>query len=454
MKALKGRIVLAVLLAGCLGYSTLAWAEFRFTPGIGIREEYNDNVNSTAGNKQEDFITTINPTFNLYYSRSFMDVYLDYGFRYLLYARDTEDDQMYNNVNLQWTIRPFKDYVFIKVSDFFSRVPIDQRGPVGYENNQANLTNENVFSVNPYLEYPLSGTLKVKAGYAYQNTWYESNEGNDSEDHTFTAGISKELTSRVNASLFYSYILHRPKISLDTYDRQGATLGLDCKLSEKFMLDGTVGWVDFAYDQQDYRDFSSIPWSVNASYLLSPALKLQAGYSIDYIDSSSQTPATAGSFTSPAQGIIYPGEGYVVVDGQQIPTSALLLDSIGGGLYRNEIFTVGLTYSGKITVSVTGFRDTSTYENINREDKSTGVNLNASIPLTSQITTQLGGYYSYNEYRPDNEKVNRYGARLALDYAYSITTLTLGYAYNREDSNFAGQSYTNNIVWIGARFVF
>ncbi|HOP40291.1 MAG TPA: TIGR03016 family PEP-CTERM system-associated outer membrane protein [Geobacteraceae bacterium] len=446
--------VMLAMLAVSLGFSSSAWAEFRFSPGISIREEYNDNVNLDDTDKQEDFITTINPNLNLYYGGELLNFYLDYGLRYLIYARNTEDDELYHNVNLQSTIRPFKDYFFIRISDFFSRVPIDQRRQVGYENNLANLTNSNVFSVNPYFEYPLSATFKIKGGYTYQNSWYESKDGDDSQDHTASIGVSKELSSRISTSLFYDYQFHRPEMDFDTYDRQGATLGLNFGLTEKLHVDGSIGWVRFDYKTLDGRDFSAINWSANARYLLSPAITLRAGYARNYFDTSSQTPSTAGSFIAVSDGSIYPGEGYVIIDGQAIPASAVQLDSIGGGLYRNDSITAGLIYSGKITVNVSGFRNIIKYESIDRENRSTGVNLGVTIPLTSRLSAQMSGLYSYNKYRPENETVNRYGARLNFDYTLKITTLTLGYAFNKDDSDVEGQDYTNNVVWISARFMF
>lgn len=453
MNVPRVKVLLAVLTV-FLGLSSVARAEFRFSPSIGIREEYNDNIDSSATDKREDFITSVNPGINMSYGGELLDFYLDYGLRYLIYARNTEENELYNNVNLQSTIRPFRKYFFIRLSDFFSLVPIDQRRPVGYENNLTNLTNSNIFSVNPYFEYPLSATFTVKAGYAYQNSWYESKDGDDSQDHTITAGVSKEFSSRLAASLFYNYQFHRPEKEPDAYDRQGATLSLNYGLTEKLFFEGTVGWTRFDYTMRDGRDFSSIPWSANARYILSPALTLRAGYSKSYSDTSSQTPATAGSFVPASEGIIYPGESYIIIDGKVIPASSVRLDSIDGGLYRSESFTVGVAYSGKMTAGLSGFLNKNKYMDIDRDDRSTGVNLTVMVPLTSLLTANVSGLYSYNKYRPENEKVNRYGARLALDYALKITTLTLGYAFSCDDSNFDGNDYTTNVVWIGARFVF
>jgi hypothetical protein len=453
MNVAKGRIVLAVL-AVFLGFSPEAWADFSFKPGIAVREEYNDNIFLTSTGKKSDFITTVNPTLNLSYSGDLMNLYLDYGFRYLLYAGGTEADKLYNNVNFQSTLRPLKDYVFINVSDFFSRVPIDDRRQVGYENNLSNLTNSNSFSVNPYVVYPISPTFRVTGGYTYQNIWYESKEGNDSQDHTASLNITKDLTSRTTVSLLYQYLFHRPTLEANGYDRQNAGVSLTIGITEKMKFEGTVGWISFAYKRMDRRDFDAINWSATGRYQLSPALSLHAGYSRNYNDSYSQTGQTSGIFTSPSQGIIYPGESFIIVDGQPIPTSAVVLDSINGGLYRSDIITGGLTYSGKIPFTVTGYGNTDKYMNIYRENRTTGVNMTASIPLTSKLTALVNGFYSYNKYLPENEKVNRYGARLAIEYALKITTLTLGYAFNREDSNIDLSDYTNNIVWIGARFVF
>lgn len=453
MKVPRCRLILVVV-ALSLALSSAARSEFSFTPGIGIREEYNDNVNLSATDKKEDFITTINPNITMSYRGEHLDFYLDYGLRYLLYARNTEDDKLYHNVNLQSTMRPFRDYFFIKVSDFFCRVPIDQRRPVGYENNVANLTNSNVFSVNPYLEYPLSATFKVKGGYTYQNSWYESTDGDNSQDHTVSIGVSKEVSSRLATSLFYDYLFHRPEIAFDEYDRQGATLGLTYGLSDRVLFDGTVGWVTFDYRQPGRSGFDALLWSANVRYLLSQALTLRAGWVRSSNDTSSQTPVSEGSFIPSSQEIISPGGGYIVIDGQQIPTSAVLLDSIEGGLYRNDTVTAGMTYSGKITVSITGFRSTDRYMDINREDRSTGMNVTARIPFSPRLTVQMNGHYSYNKYLPEDEKVNRYLARLVFDYVLKITTVTVGYAFNKEDSSIDLSDYTNNVVWIGAHFKF
>lgn len=453
MSVSKGWAILAVVTV-FLGMCREAGAGFSFRPGIAVREEYNDNIFLTSTDKKSDFITTVNPTINLSYTGDTMNAYLDYGFRYLLYAGNTEDDKIYNNVNFQSTLRPVRDYVFIAVSDFFSRVPIDERRQVGYENNLANLTNSNSFSVNPYVVYPITPTLRVTGGYTYQNIWYESKEGNDSQDHTAAFSIAKELTSRISLSLLYQYLFHRPIREADTYDRQNTGVSFTYGITEKIRIDGSAGWVDFDYKNMENRNFTAINWDASARYQLSPATSLRAGYSRNYNDTYSQTGLPQGSAPSPTQGILYPGESFVIIDGQAIPASAVLLDSINGGLYRSDSLSAAFAYTGKIPFTVTGFRNINKYMNISKENRSTGVNLTASIPLTSSFSASLSALYSRNKYLPENEKVNRYGARLALEYALKIATLTIGYAFNRDDSNMDLSDYTNSIVWIGARFLF
>ncbi len=451
-------LLLFAALVSCFLLPSSAGAEFNFTPGFALSEEYNDNVFLTAKNRKSDFITTINPSFNIYYDRESLNLFLDYGFRYLLYANNSEDDKMYHNVNLQSTIRPFRDYVFIKVSDFFSRVPIDERRAVGYENNLANMTNSNVFSVNPYIEYPFSSTFRARAGYTYQNTWYEDRDGIDSQDHTAGIMLTKELAARLNTSLGYSYLFHRPygeEYKYDEYDRQDVYLSVSYGVTEKLSLDGSAGWVAFRYGEHSGRnDFSAVNWSASARYLLTAAVALRAGYVRNYTDSYSRTGVTALSPQSATQSIIYPGEGYITIGDQTIPTSMVLLDSINGGLNRNDSINLGFAYSGKIPFAVTGFHNISKYMNIDRENRSTGVILSGSVPISSMLTAQFAGNYSYNKYLPENEKVNRYGARLALDYKLRIITLTLGYAFNKEDSNIDTADYVNNVVWLGAKLVF
>ena len=72
--------------------------EFKLTPSLAVKEEYNDNVLYTRTNVQSDFITTISPGLALRDRTERMDIYLSGRLDRRLYSSQTDlnaTDQYY-----------------------------------------------------------------------------------------------------------------------------------------------------------------------------------------------------------------------------------------------------------------------------------------------------------------------------------------------------------------------
>ena len=184
--------------AACIfwaGSLSLAQAEFSLIPSIAVSEQYNDNINLTASNKEDDFITTVTPAINMSYKLDILTLSLNYGVNFVFYAKHPDMNETSPTQNqtakLDTTFSPYRDMVFIRVSDVFGRVPIDQRNQVALDNINVNMTNSNTFLVNPYLEYPLSASLKARVGFTYENDWYQSDESDSAQNYTVTAMLTK-----------------------------------------------------------------------------------------------------------------------------------------------------------------------------------------------------------------------------------------------------------------------
>jgi len=261
------------------------------TPSVTIREEYNDNIFLTSSNEVDDFITTVNPAISLSYTASLLTLSLDYGLVFRIFANHPELNEtsptQTQRAKLDTTLSPYRDIVFVKVFDEYSRVPIDQRRQVSLDNTFVNLTDSNRFLVNPYLEYPLSGTLKTRAGYSYENVWYRSAEGDDAENHTATAGLTKAISSKLSTTLSYSYLFHRPS-KTEAYDTQTVSLGMGYQLSQKLSLNGSVGETFFNYDKSERRNKASTVWQVQANYHPTDVVTLGASYGESFSDSVNQ----------------------------------------------------------------------------------------------------------------------------------------------------------------------
>jgi len=281
----KTKIVLILLLAPHFFFVSMisvSRAELSLIPTISLREEYNDNIFLAPYNEEDDFLTTISPAIALTYAAAGMDLSLDYRLDFDFYAYNADRNEIRQLGRFESTVSPYRDIFFIKVSDVFARVPIDVRRQVALDNLLTNTTDSNRFIVNPYLEYPLSETFRARVGYTYENVWYATGVGDDAENNSADLSIIKEISSKMTASLTYTYLSHRPDRTED-YDRQNAGLGIDYKISPKLSLNVGAGQTWFAY--KTGTELDSTIWNIKADYLLTESLALSAGYSESFADS-------------------------------------------------------------------------------------------------------------------------------------------------------------------------
>jgi len=383
-----------------------AFAELSFTPSISLREEYNDNIFLTADEEEGDFLTTVSPAVDLAYVYRGLDIALDYRLNFDFYAYNPDFNEVRQLGRLDSTVSPYRDVFFIKVSDVYKRVPIDERRQVVVDNVLANATDTNRFLVNPYLEYPLSSTLRARLGYTYENIWYKETDGDDAENNSADLSIIKEVSPKITASLMYTYLSHRPERTED-YDRQDAGFGIKYKVSPRLSLDAGAEQTRFDYKAGTHLDSTS--WKIKAGYLFTEALAFSAGYS----------------------------EGFS--------------DSVNVGAYKRKAATGAVTYKGKNTVSLTAFSNTDDYITIDREDRSRGATLASGIQLTPRITGVFSGKYTYYEFLPGEERVDRYSLALSLNYKLRTIAATLGYTHNLSDSTIDANDYRSNTAWLQVR---
>jgi hypothetical protein len=419
MKPLRGQLFpcLSVLLFTWLASS--AAAELKITPSIALREEYNDNIFLTSTNKRDDFISSISPALQVGYTASILTLSLDYGLDFRLYAKNSDQNlttiSNTQKARVDMTFSPYKDIFLIKVLDEYARVPIDERKQIALDNFIVNLTDSNHLFVSPYVVYPITGTITTRFGYSYDNQWYKV--GNSYDNHDGFAGISINFTPNIDGSITYDYLIHRligtPKFPLsDNYDRQTVSSALTYRVTPKLSLNGSVGATWFHYKNRDNANTPNTIGNAKITYLLTEVISLGAAYNLGYAD------------------------------------------SVDAGTYRTEKMEGSISYSGTIPLTVSIHKSTNTYTVIDRKDVSSGITVNSTIPIpiTPKLSGILTGTYDSYTFDPGNEKVKRYSAGLSFAREMRITTLSVGYRFNRNDSSIDANDYTSNIVYIQARF--
>ncbi len=476
------KLVFGGMLVTC-SVATAAHAELKLTPSLIVREEYNDNIDLTNDNRRDDFITTVAPSLNALIDTNLLKLSLDYGLYFKLFAKHSDENETSlaktQRVRFDTTYNPIRDILFLKVSDVYARVPIDERRQVAAGNDFVNTTDSNILTVNPYIVFPLTSSINFTAGYTYKNTWYDDPEGETAQDHSATGRLTKTFGERLSIYGEYAYRAHRPKdekhdvntysrtadeftytstgiipthyalpvlVSTqengwDGYDTHSGTIGTVLQLTPKLTLTGSVGKIFYKYKSgketiqieylgdsgftpdQEYvvekrpDDADSLIWNVMANYTLSERFSLGAYYSQDFYD------------------------------------------SVNEGAVKRETTGGSIKYSHAIEATLAGFYTNSDYETEDREDKSAGGTLSAKVPLGSSLAANVGGSYTHYKFSPDEiititEKVNRYTAQASLDYTLRILTMGLGYTWNYNDSNVDVNNYRNNIIWLQARLTY
>ena len=240
----------------------MVYAEFTLTPGVNLRLEYNDNIYLDSDNEQDDVITTVSPNLSLTWETARLDVSLFASVSMEKYLDHTDEDRIgadsTQTSSLNALARLYRELFFLRVSDTYSRVPIDEGGRGGENNSTVNLTDSNNFQVNPYLQFQPMKDTQLQLGYTYENQWYgnqSSNNGSgsggdDAESHLFSGRLTRELSARLSMSLNGSYKQYRPKdpdkviVPGDggayDYDQKSASVGLTYQATERLHAEWPV----------------------------------------------------------------------------------------------------------------------------------------------------------------------------------------------------------------------
>ena len=409
-----------------------AFAKYDITPSISIKELYNDNIFLDSSDEEDDFITIISPEIKLDYSPSKeADFSLFYGLNYKYYSQhnNLNDDSIKETQDIYFEaqIRPY-NFIFIDVSDYYSKVPIDIRKKSARDNEHENMTDSNVFFVSPSMILPLTSTITTTIGYGYTNTWHnKSEETVDSDKHSIFLSLEKKFSPRINGLIKYSYIAYRPESADEQdstselrYDRHEGSVAVDYRITADLKVNAGVGRAWFDYKEDDNKSF--IFWNFDTDYILkiSSESSLEVFYRMSFIDS--------------------------------ITGGAIKRDKIGSNFKTGKV----------LKLSVEPYYMIDEHINRDREDEVAGVVVDLSRPLTKRISATLSGELEEINYSPQDESSYGYSIGGILDYTLSKDiAISLGYRYNHRDASADIDSgdieindFDNNILWLQAKVAF
>lgn len=398
-------IVVCFLLCMLLPVSAMAAMEIH--PRLSLEQEYNDNIDLTADNEEEDWITTVEPGINLLYNNRSLEATIDYALRYRFY-KDNDDENLDEFKDVQradasvllFPGRPFT----LRASESITREALDERDDNEF-NDSVNRTTVYRTLVSPEYNWRLTPTFSLVFGYDYDRVDYVEAAGDDSEEHRGRLSLVKILSAQTEIFARYAYTAHLADADIDDFDRQDMTLGVTHKLGARTTLSLEAGYADIEYDNAPADDTDSPTYLADLAYRLTEAVTLSLGYAQDFTVSAED------------------------------------------GLIKDRELSLGLDYDREtITAAAQLFWNQADYVRLEREDKVYGVRFDFSRQLARAITTGFDIEYERGEYEDPTEDVDRFTAGVRLGYEYRRFLASLGYRYRINESDLDSNDYTNNIV--------
>src|SRR6056297_625573 len=276
-----GKVLLISLLSFSLWLPSLvSAAQLEIHPYLSVSEQYDDNVNLTPDNEEEDWVTTIAPGISLNYAARSLDASVDASLSYVFYKNNSDDNQdKFEDVqraNAQLLFFPGRAFT-LTISENITREAIDERDVFSPANQRINKTTVYSTRVSPQYSWRMTPTFSLVMGYDYSRTDYTEGEADDGQDHTGRLSLVKTLSSTLETSANYSYRRHVADIDEDEYDEQNLNLGLNYDFSSRtrLALNAGVSRVDYNDDSDEEED---VTWNLDLSHRITNVLSTSLNY--------------------------------------------------------------------------------------------------------------------------------------------------------------------------------
>jgi len=399
---------MAVIAASCPG--NVAAADFRIQPSLTVNEEFDDNILLTPNDKKDDYITRVIPAFVLAYKTGFWTWDLDYAYDYRYYRKGTRTDDSTHRANLKNRTELIDNVFFLEVLDQYQRVSLDIVRNYTQESLFLKQSDQNIFTLNPYVVMGLQDNHKLTIGYKYVNSWYKDPAAISTIDHIGYLETGSVLSSNLTFSTGIRYTQDVNKIDeynkADLYAGPRYAYGLG---SYVYCLLG-ASWSDFAESEA----VTHLIWDV--------------GFNHRYSTMTLAVETKTDSVPDPNYIVRRVDQLVATLTKEQTTRSAISV-SVGWYEYRSEATNhlEGKSYrlSGSLrhalspTTILTGELNSSWLYDYTLSEKTYiyqgGVRYEHRI--LENLTFTLGYWYT-NSYSPDTYLQNYINNKIAVDLSY------------------------------------
>jgi opacity protein-like surface antigen len=418
-------------------------AESSFKAAISVKEEYDDNVFLTKDNKESDYITRAIPAIDVTYKTPWWDFRLDNEFYWWYFAK-RGNSYTSDYLDMSSKLGAAQNLLHFDVTDVFSNVILETRGPIAEANFNVNTTDQNIAKASPYLKYDLNPTSTVKTGYEFKYIWYEST-GINRQQHKGFLTIEHKFSPTLNASLGGEYLADMPGGDSPHDNQWAVSTSMSYKVNAKTSIDGTAGyrWIEFS----NSNDYARPIYNIVFGYGQPDLGKVEVRASSEFV-----IPPLSGIAHNTLQEISF-------LRGDMPADSISSVSGYRAGIHRwftREPAPLSTRASsvpkGIFLIKASVYHSKDKYIEIVRTDEAFGLSAGLAYRLNPRTTCNLSGAYEKDKYSPGDEKRTVYAASASVDYKIAPKfTVGLTYRYNKSNGDLNGNNYVDNLAGVQVR---
>ena len=273
--------IISIIILVFVSFGAAFAADVTLTPSLSLRGEYNDNIDFSRTNKQDDYIGTVSPGLTFGYAT---DV-LDFGARATVdvvrYMDQTNQDNERQNYGLDASYRMFERLSIRANGSYVKDTTLDtelqETGLVERRSDRER------YGGGGGLSFQISEVADIGIDYSYTRTDYDLIDYTDSKRHSVSLPLNYSFNNRLDTFTLRPYYRNLEDSDETKIDDYGLSLGLAHTFTETLKGSATAG-VRYTEREEQPSGRSDDDWGGTADVSLDKSWQTASaslGYSLD-----------------------------------------------------------------------------------------------------------------------------------------------------------------------------
>jgi hypothetical protein len=272
--------IISIIILVFVSFGAAFAADVTLTPSIGLRGEYNDNIDFSRTSKKDDYIGTISPGLTFGYATDRLNFNARGILDVLRYSDHTEENTERQNYGLNASYQLFERLNIRANGSYVKDTTLDteliETGLVERWSNRKH------YGGGGGLSYKISEVTDIGLDYSYTKTDYDLSENTDSDSHSVSLPLNYSFNNRLDVLTLRPYYKNTDSDE-NKVNSYGVSLGLAHSFTETFTANVTPG-VRYTETEEKPSGRSDDDWGWTADISLDKSWQTASaslGYSRD-----------------------------------------------------------------------------------------------------------------------------------------------------------------------------